>query len=351
MFKIMAMYVVYLGMGNTLLCKTVKAKTIRNYLSEAAKTIQQRRQRYVQTHPGTVLPWLSPLRAHGDTKLAPDIASCLREIERWENMKDRHEPLTTDMIYYQKTLCRASTPHSEHQAMLNWEVTGIYGGFRLSEWAQKEGVERCDQVKRTIDGSPMAFLITDLEFKGENNRRLTRSAALHRPYLVQQVIVCWRYQKNGNKNEKKTFVRVGGGDSTLCAVTAWMNIAQRWADLKLPDDHPLAVFTDSGLSTGQVQFITATEINAALRGAAAIVYNVTDPKDLARFSSHSIRVGACVALHAAGVSQQDIKFALRWKSDSFYNYLRNLPCQSARMASAVLNFNPTTFTLIPGNFV
>jgi hypothetical protein len=60
-------------------------------------------------------------------------------------------------------------------------------------------------------------------------------------------------------------------------------------------------------------------------------------------------VGACVALHAAGLPQQDIKFALRWKSDSFYNYLRNLPCQAARVANAVLNFNPNEFTLVPGN--
>jgi hypothetical protein len=74
---------------------------------------------------------------------------------------------------------------------------------------------------------------------------------------------------------------------------------------------------------------------------------VTDPKELEKFSSHSIRVGACVALHAAGVSKLNIKFALRWKSDSFYTYLRNLPCQAAQTAAAVLNFSPNRFTLIP----
>jgi hypothetical protein len=351
MFKIMAMYIVYLGMGHTLLCKTVKARTVKNYVSEAAKAIQNRRQQYMHTHPGIILPWLSPIRAHGETRLAPDISACYRELERWENMKDRREPLTIDMIYYQKSLCRPSTPHSLEQVMMNWEVAGIYGGFCLAEWAQNENVERRDQVNLTIDGFPMAFLISDLEFKGENNRRMTRHDAMQRPYLVQQVIVRWRFQKNGNINEKKTFVRVGGGDSTLCAVTAWMNIVQRWADLKLPEDHPLAVFTDTGLSTGKVEFITARHINDSLRAAATAVYDISDPKDLSRFSSHSIRVGACVALHAAGVSEQNIKFALRWKSNSFYTYLRNMPGQSARMASAVLNFNPDKFTLIPGRSV
>jgi hypothetical protein len=28
-------------------------------------------------------------------------------------------------------------------------------------------------------------------------------------------------------------------------------------------------------------------------------------------------------------------------------YLRNLPCQSARTAAAVINFSPNTFSLIP----
>jgi hypothetical protein len=62
-------------------------------------------------------------------------------------------------------------------------------------------------------------------------------------------------------------------------------------------------------------------------------------------------VGACVALHAAGIQQQEIKFALHWKSDSFYAYLQNLPCQAARTAAAVINFDPQCFTLIPDDRV
>jgi hypothetical protein len=43
----------------------------------------------------------------------------------------------------------------------------------------------------------------------------------------------------------------------------------------------------------------------------------------------------------------DIKYALRWKSDSFYTYLQNLPCQATRTHAAVLDFNPNIFSLIP----
>jgi hypothetical protein len=282
------MYVVYLGLGHTLLCKTAKSSTIKRYLTEAASRIQQRRKAHLLAHPRANLPWLSPIRTHGDNKLAPEITDCLKEIHRWENMKDRREPLTTDMIHFQQTQCLPFTPHSVENVMLDWEVIGIYAGLRLSEWAQEDHVRHRDQVKLTIDGSPTAFLINDLEFFQKGRRRLDRSAALRRPYLVEQVDVRWRYQKNGEKNEKKTFVRIGRsirdrGTSTLCAVSAWLRVAQRWVDLKLDEMHPLAVFTDSGLPSGTIEFIRPAHINAALRTAARAVYNITAHKVLARF--------------------------------------------------------------------
>jgi hypothetical protein len=270
MFHLFAMYVVFLGMGHTLLCKTIKADTIRRYVAAAAKQVQKRRQSsYTRTHPNVSLPWISPIRPHGDSQMATEITECLREIQRWENMKGRREPLTTDMIQFQKNICLPSTPHSVDQVMYDWEVCGIYAGFRLSEWAQEDHVCHRNLIRLTIDGQePMAFVIGDLEVYGENRRRMSLSDALRRPYLVKSVDVKWRYQKNGTKNEKKTFVRVGvGGPTNLCAVSAWLRIVQRWVDLKLDKDHPLAVFTDSGLASGKPEFIRPTHISTVLFAA------------------------------------------------------------------------------------
>jgi hypothetical protein len=100
-----------------------------------------------------------------------------------------------------------------------------------------------------------------------------------------------------------------------------MRIVQRWVEPKLDPAHPLAIFIDTGFADGKVQFIGPTHINATLRAAATAVYNVTNKKFLALFTSNSIWVRACVNLHASGVSQQDIKFTLRWRSDSSYVYL------------------------------
>jgi hypothetical protein len=80
-------------------------------------------------------------------------------------------------------------------------------------------------------------------------------------------------------------------------------------------------------ATGQIKLITSTEICNNMREAAAAVYNLDQTKDkaiLQSWSAHSLRVGACVILHAIGFTGPQIKFLLRWKSDCFMEYLRNL---------------------------
>lgn len=201
--------------------------------------------------------------------------------------------------------------------MCDWFINGLYGGFLLSEWAQDEHVVHRNQIKLAIDGKPTAFLISNLEFKGENGCHMTRAEALRRPYLVTQITVSWRYQQNGNKNEKTIFVRITGGDTTLCALSAWLRIVQHWVDSGLDDLHSLAVFPDNGTAPGNPVLVMATHINESLQTATKAVYNLPDPEAIGHFTTHSIRVGACVALHAAGVEFNEIKFALRWKSDSF----------------------------------
>jgi integrase len=256
-------------------------------------------------------------------------------------------PLTKTMIIHQKTCSLQLPPHSVITVMYQWQVISIYAGPRPSEWAQPAHVRTFSQVlTNPFDGLPRAFILDDVEYFTANRRRIIRPAALEAPLTVQQIDIRWRWQKNGTRNQKKTFVRIPG-DPLLCAVSAWLRISQRYLDLRVPPSYPLAIFTDTGLLTGTVDFIRPVHIETALRQAAQQVYNITDPADLAKFTSHSFRVGACCALHAAGVSTMDIQYALRWRSTAFTVYLRNLPSQAARVADAVLNFDPTTFTLVP----
>ena len=84
--------------------------------------------------------------------------------------------------------------------------------------------------------------------------------------------------------------------------------------------------------------ITTVDIDATLRAAAAKVYQL-DPTahraTLQLWSSHSLRVGACTLLYSKGFSEMEIKYLLRWKSNAFMTYLRNLAVTSRRQNDAV----------------
>jgi len=338
--KFMALYAVSIALGHTLLCRMVKSGTLDDYLRNAAQRIAA--QRNLVQNQLRPLQWHDPRMDLSTNRICNDIKYVVKELQRWETRPARREPLTTDMIMYQHMQTSAETPHSEDAAMFDWWVHGIYAGNRLHEWAQSNG----KPIARNIDGTPTAFTIPDLRFFGENRRRFTRNYALAHPHLVVTIDVKWRFQKNGQHGEEKTFVRMRNHPA-LCAVSALLRIAQRWVDFNLPEDHPLAVFSSDGTPSGDVKYITDRHINTALRRAAKAVYNITAKKELERFSSHSIRVGACVALHAANISATNIQHALRWRSDSFWLYLRNLPCQAGHTSRAVVNFNVNCLNIVP----
>ena len=176
---------------------------------------------------------------------------------------------------------------------------------------------------------------------------MSRDAALANPATVVSADLKWEFQKNGDNGDERTFVRESTHVS-LCCISALLRVVKRHRALNLPTDHPLAVHSSDGTTSGEVRLIRERQITTALRQAATAAHKLTDAKEIQRFSSHSIRVGACVALHAAGINIHDIMYALRWKSDSSAKiYLRNLPGQSARMAHAVTNFNPTRLNVCP----
>ena len=67
------------------------------------------------------------------------------------------------------------------------------------------------------------------------------------------------------------------------------------------------------------------------------MYDITKKEELTKFTSHSVRVGACVLLHSQDISIEDIKFRLRWRSDAFRMYLRNIIQLAERHRDAVRN--------------
>jgi hypothetical protein len=201
---IFACYAVFLALGHTLWCKTIKSATITNYLHTAANHVGDapRRLLDMNNNNSNIITWQDPCIDMTTGKTDDRIASVLLEVKRWENIPDRQEPLTVDMIHYQNLQCNKNTPHSNDAVMYDWEVFGIYAGNRLSEWAQYDGKDIVENINRTVK----AFTITDLKFFGENRRHMSFHNALQCPHFVHTIDVTWRFQKNGNNGEKKTFV-------------------------------------------------------------------------------------------------------------------------------------------------
>ena len=73
-------------------------------------------------------------------------------------------------------------------------------------------------------------------------------------------------------------------------------------------------------------FFYSSLIKTLLKATAKRTYKSDDlVADGLLFTGHSLRVGAAVILHAARDDAKDIKSRLRWKSDSFMMYLRDMP--------------------------
>ena len=65
------------------------------------------------------------------------------------------------------------------------------------------------------------------------------------------------------------------------------------------------------------------------------LHPIHDRKHLQRWGTHSLRVGACVVLHAMGFSALDIQWILRWRSMAFLTYLRNLTVLATKQVRAL----------------
>jgi len=105
-----------------------------------------------------------------------------------------------------------------------------------------------------------------------------------------------------------------------------LNVVRRYRDLTGFDNReiPLAVYQDTD---GSIRTIVSNEIDTFMRTLATQRYNldpVKDSDEIKRWSSHSLRVGACQILYAKGFSTHEIKKLLRWKSNAFMDYLRDI---------------------------
>ena len=321
----LAIYASHLATGFTLWSRSVKSNTIQKYIRDVAK--------FIGPHSGVDPRKLDPT----DRRVAPPIQAVIDEVARWETVPNRREPLTLEMVATLRQHASTSDPDSLHSACLNWFVCGLHAGFRMSEWGQSTQTDiehpQCD-----AKGIPLAFRLQDIELRLVNNRRTTLVNALSlKPHQVERVRLTFTHQKNGELGEVRSFT-ANPTNPHLCFVRNFLAVIHHF--LRIVGwrfDIPISVFRPL---TGEPLSVTGHNVAHVMQETAAITYSL-DPNikshaiELARWTSHSIRVGACVILHSEGFTTIQIQFLLRWRSDAFMEYLRNVQALTTKQTMAI----------------
>ena len=332
-------YSIWMTLGNTINHQFVKWDTIGGYLREAANGIKDRRP-----NPHNIVRTTDP-RKDLDGNFYSPLKELEKEYKKWEGAVNRRNACTKSMVkFLVESLPKEAGMCDLLRVFIQWLNVGMRTGTRLGEYAQLPGCKSIDDIRRNPDGTAQGFTASDVEFFGVGQKRLTFVDMLRKPSEVHAASLMWRYQKNGVKQERRTMVR-DWENPDFCPVVSLIQIVARAHALAKHNKfdlatYPLAVFTDDGTYNGNLCFLNADHITDFLRTSAVHVYGLKDKKEIQKFSSHSIRVGACVALHAAGCSPMHIQHALRWKSDAFKMYLRNLPFEGKMTNEAFANYDP-----------
>jgi hypothetical protein len=213
----MALYAFHLASGDTLFCRAIKAATIGIYLRDVAQFLALFLVVDVRKVDATQL------------RLAPVIQSILVKVTHWEKVPNKGELFTPAMwAHMLATTASVAYPHSLETSICNWFGCGLFGGFRLTEWAQEAGLGSILSPLLDDLGLPKAFCLPDVEFRLTNNKRVSQQEAYALPgKLIHLVLVTFTHQKNGNRGEHRVFVR-NATNSTLCFVTIMLRIFKQF---------------------------------------------------------------------------------------------------------------------------
>ena len=329
-----AMYALHLSSGHSIYCRSIKSATIEQYVLAAAS--------FIQLFSGVDFRKDLPTDKHMGHILAP----VLRDLKKYDLVPNRREPYDPKMHALAKQLAAQFPVNSLVASLTDSSEIGYIGGCRLGELAQPG--TKSNFLKPQLNhlvGSPLrtrAFVPVDFRFVTVTSARGTGlDMVLHPVTAIDRVWVKYRTQKNGQHGEEKLYV-LNPDPTGFCMVRSVYSALERFQRLVAleprmdPSVTPLTVYWDPRSAT--VKLITGNAIETFIRRLASAVYKldpVTHAEELQRWSSHSYRVGACVALHAMGFSTLDIQWLLRWRSTAFMVYLRNIAILSVRQYRAL----------------
>lgn len=330
----LAMYALHLSSGNSIYCKQIKSSTVKDYVFAAAS--------FLALFTGTDFRKDCNSDSHMGHRLAP----VFRDLAKFEAVPNRQEPYDSRLHLLARQDASQFPPDELIPALVDGFEQGYNAGYRLSEWAQPRGLSDPTRYQLNHDvGAPIrtrAMVPVDFRIQTGAFQRASGLAILGHPLpTIVKMWAKWRTQKNGQNGEEKVFTRNPRPDG-ICYVASVYRSLLRFRRLQLLDSRlderktPLSVYWDP--IPRCVKLITSDEIEGFMRQLAVRVYKLCPRQDreaIQRWSSHSLRIGACVALHALGFSGLDIQWILRWRSTAFLVYLRNVAILATRHHEAL----------------
>ncbi|KAG7370631.1 hypothetical protein IV203_019201 [Nitzschia inconspicua] len=168
---VMACYACHLATGHSLSSLTMRTGTICKYLIAAASLIA-----IFDSEPGR-----DARKEKGSDSLCSPLEKVLKEQKRWEDVPDRQKGWTVGLQLALMKKYSHLPFRGKHQAITDWFVVALHGGFRRAEWAQDRGHTELNQPERNVRNVPAAFCLDDVKFKGDNGRPLLHSSVLQSP--------------------------------------------------------------------------------------------------------------------------------------------------------------------------
>ena len=302
--------------GYTIRNQLVRSATAKQYVEAAAEMIEEGNQL------GTSPLWMSDT----NQKWPRNIYEVLKSLSDWEDLPKRVEPVTKAMVRYMHRDKGLTGEDSQKALIRDFSILGLCTGFRSAEWNQDtkpRGWKR-GQWDRKLDdesGPIMALMEQDLSFLTPEHKVIAEPLQAD-PMSIGYVRVTHRVQKNGENGQKVTHA-ANPQDTELCPVRAAVRIIARARRLGVTAAEPLAAYRQNKGSK-EPTWVVKAQVAKYYEQVARSVYSIPEDTKVA-YSGHSLRVGAAVLMYAGNGTGPQIQQRLRWKSDSFLKYLRDVP--------------------------
>ena len=283
---------------------------------------------------GLSVPCVDP----STTKLLPNIADHFNHQRKWQRPRSKRNPYTQEMYecLHRRVVsaCKLSPSAACNctAAVFDWARLGIFTGSRGNEYVQTTAKRHCfSTVPHTpaagsFAGQAVAFIASDFTFYDISDHLIVHSNLPRARTLAVAVHICFRFDKSPRNFTVRKFAR--SSHEFLCPVDAAINIICRALFFAITATEPLAVcaFTPTKSWSRPYTYLRSKDMIRVMRSVVIEAY--PDPShymrlDINSIDCHSNRVTAALALHLAGLSDENIAFKLRWSPESVKHYIRD----------------------------